>query len=219
MDRISIWLLRIVAVLAASWPVNLAAQDVILTAKTGEVRIEGLLVEFDGEFYRVKTDLGVLTVDGRTVDCSGPSCPTTDDMVSKFSISGSGEAGATLVPALLEAYGLSLDGETVASELSSHGQVLAIFSNDGAEIARTNALVQSEAGSFKLLSENETVIVVSGRAPNKAEHELAAAAGKGNLLNPSQQQTLALDGLVAVVSQINPLKSVSLKDLKKIWQS
>ena len=39
------------------------AQDITLTSHDGKVEISGNLLGFDGEFYRVETRFGELTVD------------------------------------------------------------------------------------------------------------------------------------------------------------
>ncbi|MDP3960108.1 MAG: hypothetical protein Q8Q26_08625, partial [Pseudorhodobacter sp.] len=46
-----------------------SAQDVTLTARDGSLRLDGSLQGFDGEFYRVETVYGLLTVDGEGVIC------------------------------------------------------------------------------------------------------------------------------------------------------
>ncbi len=52
-----------------------SAQDISLTARDGAVEINGTFLGFDGEFYRVDTEFGVLTVDASGVNCEGPGCP------------------------------------------------------------------------------------------------------------------------------------------------
>lgn len=52
-----------------------AAQDVTLTARDGSLSIDGVLLSFDGEFYRVDSRYGPLTLDGEGVICDGPGCP------------------------------------------------------------------------------------------------------------------------------------------------
>ena len=48
-------------------PIAVAAQDVTLRSHDGAVEISGNLLGFDGEFYRVDTVYGELTVDGSGV--------------------------------------------------------------------------------------------------------------------------------------------------------
>lgn len=43
------------------------AQDVVLTSRDGAIELSGTLLGFNGEFYRVDTVYGELTVDGSGV--------------------------------------------------------------------------------------------------------------------------------------------------------
>ena len=83
---------------------TLAAQDVALTSRDGSVEISGTMLGFDGEFYRVDTDYGELTVDSSGVSCTGPGCPNLEDIVAEVRLSGSATMGAVLMPALTDAF-------------------------------------------------------------------------------------------------------------------
>lgn len=61
-----------------------------------------MLLGFDGEFYRLETEFGELTVDSSGVLCEGPACPNLQDYVAELSVSGSTTMGAVLMPALVE---------------------------------------------------------------------------------------------------------------------
>ncbi|HLQ19724.1 MAG TPA: hypothetical protein VK146_12170, partial [Tabrizicola sp.] len=52
-----------------------SAQDVTLVAREGGIVLTGTLQGYDGEFYRIDTSYGPLTVDGQGVICEGPACP------------------------------------------------------------------------------------------------------------------------------------------------
>ena len=54
-----------------------------LTSRDGDVEITGDLLGFDGEFYRVDTIYGELTVDGSGVLCEGPGCPNLSAYVAE----------------------------------------------------------------------------------------------------------------------------------------
>ncbi|MBC7476671.1 MAG: hypothetical protein H7317_01080, partial [Pseudorhodobacter sp.] len=51
------------------------AQDVTLTSRDGSLSLSGTLQGYDGEFFRILTSYGPLTVDGQAVTCDGPACP------------------------------------------------------------------------------------------------------------------------------------------------
>src|SRR6056297_4277676 len=82
------------------------AQDVTLKSRDGNVEISGNLLGFDGEFYRVDTVYGELTVDGSGVVCEGPGCPDLEAFVARAVFSGAPIIGRVLLPSLLEAFAI-----------------------------------------------------------------------------------------------------------------
>ena len=59
------------ALLLVTGTLALRAQDVTLSSPDGTVEITGNILGFDGEYYRVDTKFGELTVDGSGVTCEG----------------------------------------------------------------------------------------------------------------------------------------------------
>src|SRR6056297_149834 len=82
------------------------ADDVVLRSRDGAIEVSGTLLGFDGDFYRVQTQYGELTVDGSGVICEGPGCPSLTNFVAELSISGSSTMGQVLLPALIEGFAL-----------------------------------------------------------------------------------------------------------------
>ena len=101
------------------------SQDVTLTSRDKSVEVSGDLLGYDGEFYRVETEYGELTVDGSGVDCAGPGCPNLTSFVAELDISGAPEIGRLLLPALIEA-------------LARHHQVITF---DSAGVAQSGGTV------------------------------------------------------------------------------
>ena len=64
------------------------AQDVVLSAKTGDQKVNGTLIEYDGEFYRIETEFGPVTIDARTVTCEGAACPEIVETTERFNVMG-----------------------------------------------------------------------------------------------------------------------------------
>ena len=97
-----------------------AAQDVTLTARDGSLSIDGVLLSFDGEFYRVDSRYGPLTLDGEGVICDGPGCPDLTATFALLRITGAAEPGNRLLPGLFEAYartrGLTLTPKPAEAE-------------------------------------------------------------------------------------------------------
>ncbi len=80
-----------------------AAQDVTLVAREGGIVLTGTLQGYDGEFYRINTAYGALTVDGQGVICEGPACPDLVAPKAVIRVVGAPDAAA-LVPALVQAF-------------------------------------------------------------------------------------------------------------------
>ena len=80
------------AVLAALFlwlPLSVAAaQNVTLTSQDGTIQLAGTLLSFDGDYYRVDTIYGELTLDSSGVTCEGPGCPDLADFLAEVTFSG-----------------------------------------------------------------------------------------------------------------------------------
>ena len=83
-----------------------AAQDVTLVAREGGIVLNGTLQGYDGEFYRISTSYGLLTVDGQGVICEGPACPELTAPRAVMRVVGSPDA-AGLLPVLFQGFARS----------------------------------------------------------------------------------------------------------------
>ncbi|MGH1411991.1 MAG: phosphate ABC transporter substrate-binding/OmpA family protein [Pelagimonas sp.] len=193
------------------------AQDITLRSRDGSIELTGTFLGFDGEFYRIDTKFGELTVDSSGVLCDGPSCPSLTDYVARLTVSGSATMGTVLMPALLESFalrnGLNAKRETlddrrfayILSDLRSK-KVVGIF---------TFRVTNTDEGFADLLA-GEADLVMSLREIRPAEVTLAREAGLGNLETPNRARVLALDALVPIVAANNPVTKISLSDLSRI---
>jgi phosphate transport system substrate-binding protein len=168
------------------------AQDVTLTARDGGLALIGTLQGWDGEFYRIDTSYGLLTVDGQGVICEGPGCPDLTAPKVPIRIVGEGDPGRALIGPLVQAFATARGLDHVVAEgitrLSdrSTGQVLAEFS--------FTPMPQTDARAA-LLAGRAELIVAAGTEP-----DLGA-------------RPLALDALVPVVATDNPVATLSTADL------
>ncbi|MDP2083336.1 MAG: phosphate ABC transporter substrate-binding/OmpA family protein [Pseudotabrizicola sp.] len=179
-------------------PSGAGAQDVTLSAREGGLEISGTLQGYDGEFYRVDSVYGLLTVDAAGVICDGPACPDLTAPKARVRIVGLAGVGETLLPPLMRAFaearGLSYDEDmqggysAVVSDPQS-GKPLADIGFVGAtpELARAELLA------------------------GRAEMVLAAAT------EPAMgSRVLALDAMVPIVAPDNPVPKISTRDLARV---
>ncbi len=193
------------------------AQDVTLTSRDGDVEISGNLLSFDGEFYRVDTVYGELTVDGSGVLCEGPGCPNLDAYVAHVSFSGAPTIGRVLMPALIEAFAIREDYNLNREAL---GESHVIYTLSDKETGITLGefefnLTNSDEGFADLLA-NEADIVMSLREARADELSRARDAGIGNLNGRGRSQVIALDALVPVVSPSNQVQAITTPELARI---
>lgn len=172
------------------------AQDVTLTSRDGALAVSGTLQGFDGEYYRLDTSYGPLTVDASGVLCDGPACPELTAPKSVVRIMGAADPGRMLLPPLLRAFakarGLRLedpgpDGPTRLTDPVT-GKVLAEFSFQPVSPASAQAALLA----------------------GKAELMLAAAT-----VPEFGSKAVGLDALIPIVAPDNPMPGISTLDLAR----
>ncbi|AJE44980.1 phosphate ABC transporter substrate-binding/OmpA family protein [Celeribacter indicus] len=195
-------------------PVAAMAQDVTLLSRDGAIEISGNFLSFDGEFYRVDTDLGILTVDSSGVRCEGPGCPDLEGYFAQIRLSGEASATESLLPALITAFALR-NGYSTDEAITPDGRKLMRLQDTDADLTVAEFVLSetsSAEGFADLLAENAD-IVVSLRRVTREERALAQEAGLGDLHDPFRARVIALDALVPIVSRSNRLEALSLEAL------
>ena len=195
-----------------------AAQDITLTSRDSKVELSGTLLGFDGEFYRIRTEFGELTVDGSGVLCAGPACPNLQDFVAELQISGAPTLGAVVMPALIEAFAQKNDYTVVREQ----GEDTATFTyhirraGDGKLAAQFFFRVTNTDEGFADLLADEADIVMSLREIRPDERNRAREAGMGDMTGLNRSRVLALDAIVPVVAATNPVQGISPANLAKV---
>ena len=186
------------AILAALlWPNWVMAQDVTLTSRDGSLSLPGTLVGYDGEFYRIETSYGRLTVDGQSVICEGPACPDLIAPKAIIRIEGAKDAGIALLPRLIAGF---------------------------ANASGLDQAAPAERGQFTALTDPATdkVLAEISFMPTTAEVAVAdLSAGKVEMVVATvpkpefRSRVLALDALVPIVAMDNPVPRISTTDLAR----
>ncbi|EIE51383.1 cell envelope biogenesis protein OmpA [Salipiger aestuarii] len=196
---------------------SLAAQDITLRSRDGGIEITGDLLGFDGEFYRMRSHFGELTVDSSGVLCDGVGCPSLTDFVAQLRVSGSTTIGEVLMPALVEAFALR-DGLTATREADGADRFVYVLSDPAQNrvVGRFSFHISSTDAGFADLVTDEADIVMALREIRAEERAEARGLGLGDLTEPNRSRVLALDAMIPVVSAGNPVDAVSLSDLAAV---
>lgn len=195
-----------------------AAQDVTLTSRDGKVSVSGALLSYDGEFFRVDSIYGILTLDGTGVTCAGIGCPNLEAYVAEFSIAGARTMGEVLMPALVESFAEQsgmLVQRVVQDDL--HFTYVLRLRDSGQEVARIAFQVSNSDDGFVAMLSGDADMVLATREVTQAEAKAAYQAGLGDLKRAARSRIVALDGLVPVVSKNNPVSTISLGDLADVF--
>jgi phosphate transport system substrate-binding protein len=178
------------------------AQDVTLSSRDGAIELSGTLQAYDGEFYRVDTVYGMLTLAAEGVICTGPGCPDLTSFVAEFTLSGAHTLGARLMPALIADFaatqGMLLHVEAVEDERRF------LLSDAGTHepVARIALrLSSSDAGLMDLLA-------------GEADIALSLSELRDETV---QTRVVALDAFVPVVGRGNPLSRITLPQLAAVF--
>ncbi len=193
------------------------AQDVTLTSHDRTVQVSGTLLGYDGEFYRVDTIYGKLTLDGSGVDCSGPGCPDPGAYVARFTLSGARAMGDVLLPALVESFARA-QGFALRRILRSDDDFSYVLASadDGRELAHITFRLGTTGQGFADLMADRADMVMATREISPQEARRARDAGLGDLSAARRARIVGLDALVAVVAPGNPVRRLSLGQLARI---
>ncbi|MBY6090572.1 substrate-binding domain-containing protein [Maritimibacter alkaliphilus] len=192
-----------------------AAQDVTFLSRDGSVEVSGTLLGFDGEYYRVDTLYGELTVDSSGVICDGPGCPDLTSYVAELELSGAAAMGRVLLPALIEGFGLKYGYAVEREDLEPTRTEFRLKEGDRvAGVFRIHSSNTDEG--FADLLANEADMVMALREMRADERDRARDAGMGDLRSVGRSRVLALDALVPIVAPGNPVTALTVPQLSDV---
>ncbi|TDL78178.1 cell envelope biogenesis protein OmpA [Palleronia sediminis] len=189
-----------------------AAQDVSLRSAGGVEVLRGELLGYDGQFYRVMTEFGEVSVDGTALTCEG-ACPPAD-FVPRVRISAESGLAGTLLPPLFETFARRR-GFALVTEPVGNGFVVDL--SDGAgRLGTFEITFAAPSEGFANLIADDADLVLSPREVARAEAELAEEAGRGDLTASGRSAILALDAVIPIVGPLSDVADIALDDLRAV---
>ena len=181
------------------WPFSVTAGKVVLTSIDGTLSVEGDLVSFDDEFFRLETEFGPLTLDGGNMRCTGEACPDPNDRIARVRVGGPVGMIHNLMPSLIEVFAerqrlgfrsLFLGDDQIVWELRDPktDQILAVF--EGWVQKEDVVLAQLGDGAFDI------------------------SLGRKQARDPIRQDVIALDAVVPLVAPENARAMVTQAQLR-----
>lgn len=198
--------------------VSAAAEPITLKSLDGATQLRGELVGFDGSSYTIETAIGTIQVSAIRVVCEGAACPEDPMFGAAFGIAGSNTIGDALMPALIEAYAYSLDGQlTREIGAAANESTLRIASLDGREMAAIALSAHGSSTAFPALADETALIGMSSRRARDGDVAILTGLGLPDIRDPATEQVVALDGLIVIVHPDNPLRAISMEDLARVF--
>jgi phosphate transport system substrate-binding protein len=174
-----------------------AAQDVTLVAREGGIVLTGTLQGYDGEFYRIDTSYGLLTVDGEGVICEGPACPDLVAPKAVIRVVGAEDAAA-LLPAMMQAFA------------EARGLIYEAQPGDGYAARILDPATRKDLADVSF----------QAMPPDAATEAIAAGAADLKLSFRTEPglsaHSLAMDAMVVLVAPDNPTPEISTVDLARV---
>lgn len=137
-----------------------------------------------------------------------------DADVERLRIHGSNTVGERLMPALVKSW-LRASGFEAISERSRGPSTLEIHAErDGTPLVVEIGKRGSAAGLSDLIEGNAELAMMA-RTPNARERD--AAWQLGDLASSDQEYVLAVDGVTVIVNQANPVRELSVAQLRAIY--
>ena len=190
--RVAVVLAGLVCCTAAS------AQDVTLVSREGGIVLSGSLQGYDGEFYRISTSYGMLTVEGESVICEGPACPDLVAPRAEIRITGASDIGAALLEPLFRAF--AADRGLIYEPMPADTWAAVLLDPENRK--------ELASISFQPL---EPTLASAALAEGIADLKLSFQPEDG-----FGSHALAMDALAAIVAPDNPTPEISTIDLAKV---
>ncbi len=194
---------------------SVIAQDISLVSHDKAIRLDGTFLGYDGQFYRIDTPYGELTVDSSGVLCEGPACPNLTDYVADLRIAGSADLIGGLWPALLQGFAEANGLEFDLSQ-NADGTEARLSDAQGKTLARFEMMPETtEKGLSRLLSGGADMVLAT-RAMSRQELALARSAGLGDLSQGRYGQVIALDAILPITPDDAAVPALSMTQIKGI---
>jgi len=179
------------------------AQDVTLSSADGTITINGDLIAYDGEYLRLETEFGKLTLDARGLSCAGPGCPMLSGGVAEVSIEGAQVIAEHLFPAVLAAFAQA-QGLALTQTRGDNETLFDLRDGDGnGPVMRLRLRASSSDAGLLALVSGETDLALS----------LTPLQDPDFLLH-----VLALDAFVPVVATGGVIERIGMADLLALLQ-
>ena len=192
------------------------AQTVTLRSTDGNLSLRGTLKEFDGQTYTIETGVGTIPVAAEGVICEGEGCPTIESAAEPFRLLTSRGVDQGLILSLVESFSLSTDTDIQIKPLGPERTNVVLSTPSGEVVNEIMIEPLATERVFEVLATARSAVAITNRPVDGAEIQLVAALGLGNLRSARSESVIALDAVVMIAQNSNPIRTVSEAEIAAI---
>ncbi|MGD9582729.1 MAG: substrate-binding domain-containing protein [Lysobacterales bacterium] len=138
-----------------------------------------------------------------------------EEVRALLSLSGSNTIGQRLAPALAQAWAEQRGYRLVERQTPGFDEQLLIVAKDGVE-QRIHIAAHGTGTGLAALAEGQADLWMASRAAT-GEEIVTTVARLGRLDDPRQENVVALDGVAVIVAAAHPLRSLSIDQLRGVF--
>jgi len=200
-----------------------ASADIVnLTSPDGNFSASGEFVSFENGTYTIRTVLGDMSIPAATVICDGVDCPSDEPEAAHVDVEfvGSDTIGQELMPLMLAGFANSR-GSVLDQILAPDGTLVYEMIGDqgfGETIGSFAIDASNSSNAFTALEAQENVIGMSARRILREEARTLTNSGAGQMTRIEQEHIIGVDSIVAVVNSGNPVDTINIRDLARIYR-
>ncbi|WP_424972604.1 hypothetical protein [Dinoroseobacter sp. S76] len=192
------------------------AETVTLTSRSDGFAVTGDLRAFDGTYFQIEAEHGLLTLSADQVTCAGAGCPAPNETTG-FAVTAAHGPGSVLLPALLQAYARARDLPLTREAVDDSHILFELGNAETPQWFTVRVRLALPAEGFADLAVGEADLVLSDRLVSSDEMAIAQDAGIGDLTALDQERILAFDALVAATSPRRPSQAITAEGFRALW--
>lgn len=146
------------------------------------------------------------------------STAKTEQPAPRFGVYGSNTIGAELMPRLIEEYAVTQSAYTdIARGVKAEESVYTAKTSEGSPLFEIDLRAHGSGTSFPGLQSGKAEIGMASRAIKDKEVNMLKKIGIDNMRETGQEHIVALDGLIVIVSQDNPISRLNLSQVADLF--
>lgn len=213
----------LLGIVILAYPIGASAGEIGLQLRGSSFEINGELLNFDGKNYVINSDtLGSVTVSVDKFVCISGDCPTKPTVATpsldniSLRFAGSSSMGYELMPELIKKYvdskGMKVD------EIGKDTEVKIQLSDaEGNPAGLVELSRQGSNTAFDALLKSKDVIGMSTQPISDAQIGEFAKVGYYGMDKGAREHAIAQDGLVIITSSQNPVASLTIEEISRIF--